>query len=69
MATNTVRLPEPESGTKRQNRPRPILHLAILRCLVLWVVIGKCELPATKISQENGHGILIKCQFVAYNYR
>ena len=53
-----------------------IIGLAILRCLygsemvLLGVVIGKCETPTINISQENGHGILmIKCQFVAYNYR
>ena len=53
---------------------RTIKGLAILRCLygsemvLLGVVIGKCETPATSISQENGHGILmITCQIVAYN--
>ena len=50
--------------------------LAILRCLygsemvVLGVVIDKCEMPSTDISHENDHAILmIKRQFVAYNYR
>jgi hypothetical protein len=53
-----------------------IKGLAILRCLYdsemvhLGVVIGKCEMPSTDISQENDHAILIvKCQFVAYNFR
>jgi hypothetical protein len=53
-----------------------IKALAILRCLygsemvLLRVVIGKCEMPSTDISQENDHAILIvKCQFVAYNFR
>jgi hypothetical protein len=50
--------------------------LAILKCLygsemvLLGVVIGKCEMPSTDISQENDHAILIvKRQFVAYNFR
>ena len=53
-----------------------IQGLAILRCLygsemvLVGVVIGKCEMPSTDISQENDHAILIvKCQFVAYNFR
>ena len=53
---------------------RTIKALAILRCLygsemlLLGVVIRKCEIPTTNISQENGHSILmITCQFVAYN--
>jgi stage V sporulation protein SpoVS len=48
-----------------------IKALAILRCLygsemvLLVVVIGKCEMPSTDISQENDHAILIiKRQFV-----
>ena len=42
-----------------------IKTLAILRCLngsemvVLGVVLGKCEMPSTDISQENYHAILI----------
>jgi hypothetical protein len=42
-----------------------IKALAILRCLygsemvVLGVVLGKCEMPGTDISQENDHAILI----------
>ena len=50
--------------------------LAILRCLygsemvLLGVVIGKCEMPSTNISQENDHAIIIvKRQFVACNFR
>ena len=53
-----------------------IKALAILRCLygsvmvLLGVVIGKCEMPNTNISQENGHAIIIvKRQFVACNFR
>ena len=53
-----------------------IKALAILRCLygsemvVLGVVLGKCEMPSTDISQENDHAILlIKRQFVAYNFK
>ena len=35
---------------------------------ILGVVISKCEIPTTNISQEDGHGLLmIECQFVAYN--
>jgi stage V sporulation protein SpoVS len=53
-----------------------IKALAILRCLygsemvLLGVVIGKCEMPSTNISQENDHAIIIvKRQFVACNFR
>ena len=53
-----------------------IKALPILRCLygsemvVLGVVIGKCQMPSTNISQENDHAILIvKYQFVAYNFK
>ena len=53
-----------------------IKALAILRCLygsvmvLLGVVIGKCEMPNTNISQENGHTIItVKRQFVACNFR
>ena len=52
---------------------RTITAFMILRCLygsemvLLGVVIRKCEAPATNISQENCHGILmITCQIVAY---
>jgi hypothetical protein len=50
--------------------------LAILRCLycsdivLLGVVIGKCEMSSTNISQENDHAIIIvKRQFVACNFK
>jgi hypothetical protein len=51
--------------------------LASLRCLIygsemvlLGVVIGKCEMPSTDISQENEYAILIvKRQFVTYKFR
>jgi hypothetical protein len=53
-----------------------IKALAILRCLygsemvLLGVVIGKCEMPSTNISQENDHAIIIVTrQFVACNFR
>ena len=55
---------------------KTIKALAILRCLygsemvLLGVVIGKCEMPSTNISQENGHAIIIvKRQFVACKFR
>jgi hypothetical protein len=53
-----------------------IKALAILRCLygsemvLSGVVICKCEMPSTDISQENDHAILIvKRQFVTYKFR
>ena len=53
-----------------------IKALAILRCLYgsvmvfLEVITGKCQMPSTDVSQENDHAILIvKRQFVAYNFR
>jgi stage V sporulation protein SpoVS len=53
-----------------------IKALAILRCfygsevVLLGVVIGKCDMPSTAISQENDHAILIvKSQFVTYKFR
>ena len=53
-----------------------IKALAILRCLygsemvLLAVVIGKCQMPSTDISQENANAILIvKRQFVTYKFR
>jgi hypothetical protein len=53
-----------------------IKALTIQRCLygsemvVLGVVLGKCEMPSTHISQENDHAILIvKRQFVTYNFK
>ena len=44
----------------------------MVQCMMvlLGVVIGKCEMPNTNISQENGHAIIIvKRQFVACNFR
>ena len=53
-----------------------IKALAILKCLygsemvLLGVVIGMCEMPSADISQEIDHVIIIvKRQFVAYNFR
>jgi hypothetical protein len=49
-----------------------IKALAILssEMVLLGVVIGKCEMPSTDISQENEHAILIvKRQFVTYKFR
>ena len=38
--------------------------------VLLGVVLGKCEMPSTDISEENEHAILIvKRQFVAYNFK
>jgi hypothetical protein len=38
--------------------------------VLLGVVIDKCEMPSTEISQENDHAILmVKRQFVAYNFK
>ena len=38
--------------------------------VLLGVVIDKCEMPSTNISQENDHAIIIvKRQFVACNFR
>ena len=84
MTVNMVTLPEPQSGAKRPKLTTPkndafyqtIKALAILRYLyssemvLLGVVIGKCEMPSTNISQENDHAIIIvKRQFVACNFR
>jgi hypothetical protein len=71
---------ENDHTQKRRSRHSTIYQtikaLAILRCLYgsemefLGVVIGKCEMPSTDISQENDHGILIvKRQFVTYKLR
>ena len=71
---------ETDHAQKRRLRHSAIYQtkqaLAIRRCLygsemvLLGVVIGKCEMPSTDISQENDHPILIvKRQFVAYNFR
>ena len=48
-----------------------IKALAILRCLYgSEMVLGKCEMSSTDISQENDHAILIvKRQFVTYKFR
>ena len=84
MTVNMVTLPEPQSETDHTQKRRfphsaiyqTIKALAILRCLygsemvLLRMVTGKCEMPSTDISQENGHAILIvKRQFVVYNFR
>ena len=71
---------ETDNTQKRRFRHTAIYQtikaLAILRCLygsemvLLGVVIGKCEMPSTDISQENEHAILIvKRQFVTYKFR
>ena len=71
---------ETDHTQKRHFHHSAIYHvikaLAILRCLygsemvVLGVVIGKCQMPSTDISQEKGHAILmVKRQFVAYKFR
>ena len=71
---------ETDHTQKRRSRHSAIYQtvkaLAILRCLygsdmvLLGVVIGKCEMPSTDISQENDHAILIvKRQFVTYKFR
>ncbi len=71
---------ETDRAQKRHFRHSAIYQttkaLPILRCLygsemvVLGVVIGKCQMPSTDISQENDHTILIvKYQFVAYNFK
>jgi hypothetical protein len=45
-------------------------HLYGSEIVLLGVVIGKCEMPSTVISQENDHVIIIvKRQFVAYNFK
>jgi hypothetical protein len=78
---NMVTLPEPQSGAKRPKLTTPKIYqtikaLAILRCLygsemvLLEVVIGKCEMPSTDISQENEHAkLIVKRQFVTYKFR
>ena len=60
---------ETDHTQKRRFRDSAIYQtikaLAILRCLycseivLLGVVLGKCEMPSTDISQENDHAILI----------
>jgi hypothetical protein len=72
--------PETDHTQKRCFRHSAIYQtikvLTILRCLygsemvLLGVVIDKCEMPSTEISQENDHAILmVKRQFVAYNFK
>jgi hypothetical protein len=82
---NATRTPiRDETSETDHTQKRRFLHsaiyqtiqaLVILRCLygsemvLLGVVIGKCEMPSSDISQENDHAILIlKRQFVAYNF-
>jgi hypothetical protein len=72
---------ETDHTQKRRSRYSSAIYqtikaMAILRCLygsemvLLAVVIGKCEVPSTDISQENHHAILIvKRQFVTYKFR
>jgi hypothetical protein len=71
---------ETDHTPKRRSRNSAIYQtikaLAILRCLygsemvLLGVVLGKCEMPSTDITQENDHAILIvKRQFVTYKFR
>jgi hypothetical protein len=75
-ASRTPNQGETDHTKKRRSRHSAIYQtikaLAILRCLygsemvLLGVVVGKCEMPNTDISQENDHAILIvKRQFVA----
>ena len=45
-------LPEPKSGTKRPKLTTPKNDAF---AIVIGVVIGKCEISTTNISQENGH--------------
>jgi hypothetical protein len=68
--------PRPKRRFRHSAIYQTIKALSILKCLygsemvLLGVVIGKCEMPSTDISQENDHPILIvKRQFVAYNFR
>jgi hypothetical protein len=74
--TKRPKLTTPKRCFRHSAIYQTIKALAILRCLygsemvVLGVVIGKCEMPSTDISQENDHAILIvKRQFVAYNFK
>jgi hypothetical protein len=51
-----------------------IKALAILRCLygsemvVLGADLGKCEMPSTRIPQENDHAILISPVYTTLNF-
>ena len=68
MTVNMVTLPEPQSGTKRPKLTTPKNDAFAM--VLLGMVIGKCEMPSTNISQENDHAIIIvKRQFVACNFR
>ena len=71
---------ETDHTQKRRSRHSAIYQtikaLAILRCLygsemvLLGMVIGKCDMPSTDISQENDHAIpIVKRQFVTYKFR
>ena len=66
---------ETDHTQKRRSRHSAIYQtikaLAILRCLYgSEMVLQKCEMPSTDISQENDHAILIvKRQFVTYKFR
>jgi hypothetical protein len=81
-ARNPIRVETSETDHTQKRRFRhsaiyqTVKALAILRCLygsdmvLLGVVIGKCKMPSTDISQENDHAILIvKSQFVTYKFR
>jgi hypothetical protein len=79
-ARTPIETSETDHTQKRRSRHSAIYQtikvLAILRCLygsemlLLGVVIGKCEMPSTDISQEKDHAILIvKRQFVTYKFR
>ncbi len=75
-----LRQVETDHAQKRHFRHSAIYQtieaLPILRCLygsemvVLGVVISKCQMPSTDISQENDHALfIVKYQFVAYNFK
>jgi hypothetical protein len=76
MTVDMLTLPEPERRSRHSAIYQTIKALAILRCLygsemvLLGVVIGKCEMPSTDISQKIDHALLIvKRQFVTYKFR
>ena len=66
MTVKMVTLPEPHPETDHTHSAtyQTIKALAILRCfygsemVLLCVVIGKCEMPSTDVSQENNHAVL-----------
>ena len=74
---NAARIPiRDETSETDHTQKRRFHHSAIYQTIygsemvVLGVVLGKCEMPSTDISQENDHAILIvKRQFVAYNFK